>query len=129
MRMKFLYTECRSTVFCLDRYFTFTALLLKSLYTTVMFSPVCIISYQFYMKREYKDWVYLVCTFLCACYLLLEIWYLWTHVFKCVHVLCPSDVQFECHYLTHSKITFHAILRIKVPNCIEIKGAQRRQVR
>lgn len=64
-----------------------------------MFSPVCIISYQFYMKRENKDWVFLVCTFLCVCYLLLEI-YLWTHVFKCVHIsFCLNDIQFEMSLL------------------------------
>ena len=35
----------------------------------------------------------------------------------------------KCHYLTQSKIKFNAILEITVPNCIEIKGALRRQVR
>lgn len=65
-----------------------------------MFSPVCIISYQFYMKRENKDWVYLVCTFLWACYLLPEIWYLWTHVFKYVPVrFCLNDIQSEMSLL------------------------------
>ena len=65
-----------------------------------MFSPVCIISYPLYRKRKNKDWVYLVCTFLCACYLLPEIWYLWTCVFKCVHVkFCLNDMQFEMSLL------------------------------
>jgi len=37
--------------------------------------------------------------------------------------------KLKCHYITQDKIKFYAILEKKVPICIEIKGALRRQVR